>query len=221
MNTETSGPIRVLLVDDHPIVRSGLRTLLAEEPDIEVVGEAGDGEEGVERAVALRPDVVLLDLKMPGVDGLETIRRLGQQGVASRVLVLTSFSDEVLVGQAIELGATGYLLKDVLRDDLVRAIREASQGRPTLHPEVQQQLMRRLRSGREPSPMDELTTRELDVLRLLASGRSNRQIATELYLSEGTVKGYVSAILAKLQVADRTQAALFAVRHGLVPAAEP
>jgi NarL family two-component system response regulator LiaR len=166
-------------------------------------------------SAALRPDVVLMDLVMPEMDGLEAMQRLRELSPASHILVLTSFTDDQRVQAAIRAGATGYLLKDVLKPELVRAIRDASQGKPTLHPEAQQRLMQQIVAPPEPSLLEALTERERDVLRLIAQGRSNKEISAALHLTEGTVKGYVSAILSKLEVADRTQAALYAVKRGL------
>jgi len=206
--------IRVLIVDDHEIVREGLQTLLLEEGDIEIAGEAHDGADGVRVAAATRPDVVLMDLSMPGVEGIEAIRLVRAASPDSRVLVLTSFVDDRRVLDAIQAGATGYLMKDVLKSDLLEAIRAAARGQPTLHPLAQQALMRQTVAA-EVQPHAHLTERERDVLRLIADGNSNKQIAAILFLSEGTIKGYVSAILAKLDVSDRTQAALYAVKHGL------
>jgi DNA-binding NarL/FixJ family response regulator len=208
-------PIRVLIVDDHEIVREGLETLLSEEPEIEVVGQASNGLEALNRAAALRPDVVLMDLVMPEMDGIEATRQLHRTSSASQVLVLTSFVDDYRVREAIEAGAIGYLMKDVLKADLLRAIRTAAQGEPALHPEAQRHLMRQVAAPSNVNRLRSLTEREQDVLRLLARGQSNKEIAANLHLTEGTVKGYVSAILAKLGVADRTQAALYAVKHGL------
>jgi two-component system, NarL family, response regulator LiaR len=208
-------PIRILLVDDHAIVREGLRTLLAEEPDIEVVGEAANGREAIALTAEHKPHVVLMDLVMPEMDGITATRRIHQQYPASHVLVLTSFTEDQQVRDAIQAGAIGYLLKDVLKQELLRAIHAAAQGEPTLHPEAQRHLMRQVTTADPPSLLETLTNRELDVLRLIAQGQSNKEIAARLHLTEGTVKGYVSAILAKLDVADRTQAALYAVRHGL------
>jgi DNA-binding NarL/FixJ family response regulator len=208
---DTAPPVRVLLVDDHAIVREGLRALLEEEGGFAVAGEAADGERAVAAARELAPDVILMDLLMPGVDGLEALRRIRATDPEARVLVLTSAQDDRAVRQAIDAGAVGFLFKDVSRRDLVRAVRDAAAGRPTLHPEAQRVLMKRP----ERSPLDELTPRERTVLELIAQGRSNRQIALRLELTEGTVKGYVSTILDKLGVQDRTGAALFAVRHGL------
>lgn len=207
--------IRVLLVDDHAIVREGLQMLLAEEADIEIVGEASNGKEALTLAADLRPDVVLMDLVMPEMDGIEAMQHLRKLSPASHILVLTSFTDDQRVHAAIRAGATGYLLKDVLKPELVRAIRDASQGKPTLHPEAQQRLMQQIVEPLEPSLLEALTERERDVLRLIAQGKSNKEISATLHLTEGTVKGYVSAILSKLEVADRTQAALYAVKRGL------
>ena len=208
-------PIRMLIADDHEIVREGLRTFLSEEPDIEVLGEAVNGAEAVTLAARLHPDVVLMDLLMPEMDGIAATRRLLEVSPSSQVLVLTSFSENHKVREAIQAGAIGYLLKDVLRTELLQAIRAAAQGQPTLHPEAQRQLMRQVVAPPETSPFEGLTERERDVLRCIAQGQSNKEIAACLHLTEGTVKGYVSAILLNLDVADRTQAALYAVRHSL------
>ena len=213
-------PIRVLIIDDHEIVREGLQTLLAEEPDFEVVGSAGDGAAAVALAEATKPDVIVMDLVMPGLDGIEATRRILGKDPSARVLVLTTFVDDQRVREAIQAGATGYLLKDILKTDLLRALRDAAVGRPSLHPEVQQHLMREV-AGRTSSsqgqapPHLSLTEREIGILRLIAEGRSNKEIAAALFLTEGTIKGYVSTIFDKLGVEDRTQAALYAVKHGL------
>jgi NarL family two-component system response regulator LiaR len=206
-------PIRVLLADDHEIVREGLRTLFSDEPDIEVVGEAKNGREAVELAATLAPDVILMDLVMPEMDGIEATRWIRSASPASRVVVLSTFVASDQVTQVIRAGATGYLLKDALKGDLLGAIRNAVQDVPTLHPEAQRHLMQQVRTPQEPSPLLELTAREREVLALLATGRSNKQIAAALQLREATVKGYVSAILLKLDVEDRTQAALLAARQ--------
>jgi NarL family two-component system response regulator LiaR len=206
--------IRVLVVDDHTIVREGLRLFLSEEPDIEVVGETGDGAESVNMASVLRPDVILMDLVMPGMDGIQAMQSIRTVSPSSQVLVLTSFGDHQRVRDAIQAGAIGYLLKDVHKVDLLQAIRAAAQGQPTLHPEAQRQLMRQVTTPAARSHVDDLTPRERDVLRLIVRGQSNKEIAATLRVTEGTVKGHVSVILSKLGVADRTQAALYAVKHG-------
>ena len=206
--------IRVLLVDDHAIVREGLRMLLSEESDIEVVGEAGDGAESVKLAARLQPHVILMDLVMPGMDGIHAMQNIRVVSPSSQVLVLTSFGDVQRVRDAIQAGAIGYLLKDVLKTDLLRAIRAAAQGQPTLHPEAQRHLMRQVATPPTRSLIDDLTPRERDVLQLIVRGQSNKEIAASLRVTEGTVKGHVSAILSKLGVADRTQAALYAVKYG-------
>ncbi|MGH7503474.1 MAG: response regulator [Longimicrobiales bacterium] len=207
--------IRVLIVDDHEVVREGLRLFLAEEEEIEVVGLAADGSHALGMAAKLQPDVILMDLVMPELDGIETIRRLNAAGSPSRVLILTTFVDKARVRDAIEAGAVGYLLKDVGRADLLAAIRAAGRNTPTLHPVAQQYLMQQVVAPAPSSPLDVLTPRELEVLKLIADGQSNKAIARKLDLSIGTVKGHVSAILTKLEVTSRTQAALLAVDHGL------
>lgn len=209
-------PIRVLIVDDHEMVREGLKLFLSEEREhIEVAGVAADATRGIELAAALRPDVILMDLMMPDVDGIEATRRLRDMGVSSRVLILTTFVDEERVRAAIEAGAVGYLLKEVGRTELLASIRAAGAGNPALHPQAQRYLMQRVATPQETSPFAALTPREVEVLRLIAAGESNKAIARELSLSLGTVKGHVSGILAKLRVNSRTQAALLAVEQGL------
>jgi len=205
----------VLVVDDHPVVRQGLRTFLSTRPGLEVVGEASDGNEAVAEAARLDPDVVLLDLVMPRGDGLDAIRRLRAAGDRPRVIVLTSFAGDDRVVEAVRAGAASYLLKDVPPADLEAAIRLVHQGGVLLDPSVVGSVMAEVARA-EPLPgVDELTARERQVLSLLAQGRSNRELAAELYVSEKTVKTHVSSILGKLRLTDRTQAALFAVRHGL------
>jgi len=211
-------PVRVLIADDHQVVREGLQMILAEsDGEIVVVGEASDGDEAVRLATAVKPDVVLMDLSMPRVDGLEATRRMREAGVESRVLILTSFADGEGVRDAVRAGVTGYLMKDVLKTELLAAIRLAADGVPTLHPRAQQHLMRGIAEPETPSPFTALTPRERDVLGLLARGESNKRIAAALNLSIGTVKGYVSAIFEKLGVEDRTQAALLAAKHDPTP----
>ena len=208
-------PIRVLVADDHPVVRQGLRTFLALQEDLEVVAEVGDGEEAVEKVGELLPDVVVMDLVMPKLDGIEAIRRIRDLSPTTRVLVLTSFLDDAKVFPAVRAGAAGYLLKDVEPADLAAAIRTVMRGEGLLHPAIAARVMEAL-SRPERSPAERLTERELDVLRLLARGLSNKAIALELHVSEKTVKTHVSNILAKLHLADRTQAALYAVRQRIV-----
>jgi NarL family two-component system response regulator LiaR len=207
--------IRVLIVDDHGVVREGLRAYLELEPDIHVVGEARDGQDAVRRAVELHPDVVLMDLVMPNMDGIAATMRIKEQLPATHVIVLTSFLDDDRVVPAIRAGATSYLLKDVAAADLARAIRAARAGQAQLHPEVAKRLMQQVTTPRKPEAGAQLTDREREVLRLLAECRSNKEIARSLVVSERTVKGHVSNILGKLGLQDRTQAALYAVRNGL------
>jgi DNA-binding NarL/FixJ family response regulator len=208
-------PIRVLIVDDHVIVREGLQILLGEEAGFEVVGMAGDGEAALPLIRKHKPDVVLMDLVMPGMDGIETTRRALAQDSSTRVLVLTTFADDQRVRDAIQAGAIGYLLKDVLKAELLNAIRSAAAGKPALHPEAQQFLMKQL-TGADAPLHSSLTEREFNILKLIGEGMSNKEIALALHLTEGTVKGYVSTIFDKLNVQDRTQAALYAVKHGVV-----
>ncbi|MFE0630134.1 response regulator [Streptomyces sp. NPDC058864] len=209
------GPIRVLLVDDHQVVRRGLRTFLEVQPDIEVVGEAGDGEEGVERAGELDPDVILMDVRMPGVDGIEALRRLRDEGCKARVLIVTSFTEQRTVVPALRAGAAGYVYKDVDPDALAGAIRSVHAGHVLLQPEVADALLSQEDTTPGQGRGGTLTDREREVLSLIAEGRSNREIARALVLSEKTVKTHVSNILMKLDLSDRTQAALWAVRHGI------
>jgi DNA-binding NarL/FixJ family response regulator len=205
--------IRVLVVDDHPVVRQGLRTFLDVQPDISVVGEAADGLAAVAAAEELRPDVVLLDLRMPEADGLTALHGLREYANPARVLVITSFTDPAAVLPAVRAGAAGYVYKDVDPPALAAAIRAVHAGHVLLHPDVAAQLAD---NGATPTPGNRLTAREREVLIEIGRGRSNREIARALALSEKTVKAHVSAVLAKLGVPDRTQAALFAVRSGLV-----
>jgi DNA-binding NarL/FixJ family response regulator len=207
-------PIRVLVADDHPVVRQGLRAFLDSREGITVVGEAADGETAVALAAELAPDVILMDLVMPGLDGVSAIRRLRALGHSAAVIVLTSFAGDEQVFPALDAGAAGYLLKDVEPADLERAVRTVHAGGAQLDPDVTARLVRAVTRSRAEEP-GQLTARERDVLRLLARGRSNREIARELTVSEKTVKTHVSSILAKLRLADRTQAALWAVRSGL------
>lgn len=205
--------IRILLVDDHAVVREGLRGLLEQQADMEIVGEAENGSVAAERLLEVAPDVVMLDMKMPGATAVENIAEIKRLRPATQVLVFTSYAEDTQVRDALAAGATGYLLKDALREDLVRAVREVAAGRAWLHPQAQRQMLDWMR--RPPSPLDALTARERSVLIALADGLSNKQIARRLQLTEGTVKGYVSQVLDKLGVADRTQAALMAHKEGL------
>ncbi|MFF4468819.1 response regulator [Streptomyces sp. NPDC001599] len=206
--------IKVLLVDDHQVVRRGLRTFLEVQDDIEVVGDAADGAEGVDRAQELKPDVILMDVKMPGMDGVDALRRLRELDNHARVLVVTSFTEQRTVVPALRAGAAGYVYKDVDPDALAGAIRSVHAGHILLQPEVAGALLSQEESSSGPGRAGSLTEREREVLGLIADGRSNREIARALVLSEKTVKTHVSNILMKLDLADRTQAALWAVRHG-------
>ncbi|WOX08679.1 response regulator transcription factor [Streptomyces sp. N50] len=204
--------IKVLIVDDHQVVRRGLRTFLEVQDDIEVVGEAADGAEGVARTEELKPDVVLMDVKMPGMDGIDALRRLRELDHPARVLIVTSFTEQRTVIPALRAGAAGYVYKDVDPDALAGAIRSVHAGHILLQPEVAGVLLSQEESNSGQGRGGSLTEREREVLGLIADGR---EIARALVLSEKTVKTHVSNILMKLDLADRTQAALFAVRHGL------
>lgn len=210
-------PIAVLIVDDHSVVREGLRAFLQLQDGIEVAGEAGDGEEALEQALALRPDVILMDLVMPNLDGVAAMRELRARVPESRVIVLTSFLDDERLLPAIQAGAAGYLLKNSEPAELVRAIRAAHGGETIIDPTVASRLVQAIADGRRSAADQALTRREREVLELIARGRSNKRIAFELGISEKTVKTHVGHVLAKLGVSDRTQAALLAVREGLAP----
>jgi NarL family two-component system response regulator LiaR len=212
----SKSPIRVLITDDHSIVRKGIRALLATESDIEVVGEAGDGAEAAAQAQALRPDVILMDLMMPKMDGIEATRQILAQQPGMRILVLTSFAADDKVFPAIKAGALGYLLKDSGPEELVQAIHQVHRGEPSLEPSIARKVLLELsQPPKTPLTAEPLTGREVDVLRLVAQGRSNREIAEELVITEMTVRTHVSNILGKLHLASRTQAALYALREGL------
>jgi len=215
-------PIRVLLVDDQKLMREGLRVLLEMEPDLEVVGEAGDGEAALAAYAQHRPDVVLMDVRMPGMDGVEATRRLRERWPEARVIILTTFDDDEYVFEGLRAGALGYLLKDVSGHELAEAVRTVAAGGALIEPSVARKVVAEFARLAPPArPLDAglpepLTEREQEVLRLLAQGLSNREIAQRLFLAEGTVKNYVTSILGKLGVRDRTQAALRARELGLL-----
>lgn len=231
MSTGETANIRVLIVDDHAVVRQGLRTFLDLQEDMAVVGEGENGLEAVRLAEALQPDVILLDLVMPHLDGVEATRKILECSPRSQVLILTSFGEDDQVFPAIRAGAQGYLLKDIQPDELVQAVRQASQGKTQLHPDIARKLLSAFAAGTAPSVAEppvggnlsqgsadlphNLTARELEVLHLIATGLSNRAIAEKMVISEKTVKTHVSNLLAKLGVEDRTKAAIWALQHGL------
>lgn len=210
--------LRIYLVDDHQIVRSGVSFLLMTEDDIEIVGESADGKSAIPRILELRPDVTLLDLQMPGISGVEVIETLKAQDPSLNILVLTSFSDDDHVFRAIKAGALGYLLKDSAGADLIRAIRDVASGESSLHPKIARKLIQEMRRPTAQPPTTEpLTEREMEVLKLIARGMFNQEIAEEMVVTERTIRAYVSTILQKLHLANRTQAALYALKHRIVP----
>lgn len=211
-------PISVLIVDDHAVVRSGVRSYLETQEDLEVAGEAANGNEAVQLAADLVPDVVLMDLVMPEMDGVEATRRIRTASPRSRVVVLTSFHEDTHIFPAIKAGALSYLLKDTGPAELGEAVRAAARGEAVIHPRVAARLVQELRGEKtqDLNPFVDLSDRELEVLKLIAAGLSNAEIAAHLVLSEKTVKGHVSNILSKLHLADRTQAAVYAWREGLI-----
>lgn len=210
--------LKIIIADDHQIVRRGLRMTIDAERDMQVVGEASDGAEVFALVKKHNPDVVLLDLQMPKQNGIAALEQLRPEFPNLPILILTSFSDDAHLFSALRAGASGFLLKEMGGDELVEAIRGAARGRPQLHPDIARKLM--ARAPMPEDPFESLTERERDTLKLLGRGMSNKEIALELALTEMTVKGYVSDLLAKLGVSDRTQAALMAVRYGLVRAEE-
>jgi NarL family two-component system response regulator LiaR len=211
-----SQPIRVYIADDHPIVRRGIKDLLETEAGIQVVGEAANGKDAIDEVEELRPHVILMDLVMPVIEGIEATRQIRSRLPEVRILVLTSFATDDKVFPAIKAGASGYLMKDTAPEDLIRAIRQVYRGEPTLHPLIAQKLLNEITSPPEqPVTPEPLTAREMEVLRLVARGLSNQEIADDLVVSVATVYTHVSNILAKLHLASRTQAALYALREGL------
>lgn len=210
--------ISVLLVDDHSMVRQGVRAFLVTQPDLTVVGEAASGEEAVKLAGQHIPDVILMDLIMPNMDGVEATRRVKQVSPRSQIVVLTSYHEDEHIFPVLKAGALSYILKDVSAEELASAVRKAAAGEAVLHPRVAARVIRELQGRREEAvnPFTELSERELEVLKLIADGMSNAEIAAKLVLSEKTIKGHVSNILSKLHLADRTQAAVYAWRQGVV-----
>ncbi len=204
--------IRLLLVDDHPVVREGLRGMLSGQPDFLVVGEADDGNEGVTLAGQLQPDVVLMDLRMPGLDGVGAIRQIVERGIPTHVLVLTTYDSDADIVRSIEAGATGYLLKDAPRQELFRAVRAAAKGESALAPTVASRLLGRMRAPAE----EQLSEREVEVLQLVAKGNSNRLVGRALHISEATVKTHLVHIFGKLGVSDRTSAVTAALERGIL-----
>ncbi|EFV78764.1 response regulator transcription factor [Cytobacillus oceanisediminis] len=209
--------IKVLIADDHHVVRRGLVFFLKTQPEIEIIGEAKNGREAVEMMQTNQPDVVLMDLDMPVMNGIEATRQIKASCPEVKIMILTSFSDQDHVIPAIEAGASGYQLKDIEPDILVQAITQLMKGENQLHPKATSHLLTHLtnKNSTERQPLEELTKRELEVLREIAKGKSNKEIASSLYITEKTVKTHVSNLLSKLELADRTQAALYAVRHGI------
>ncbi|MGM7636858.1 response regulator transcription factor [Bacillaceae bacterium SAS-127] len=208
--------IKVLLVDDHEMVRIGVSAYLMAQPDIEVVAEAENGEVAVEKALQFKPDIILMDLVMPKVDGIEATKQITKQWPEARIIIVTSFLDDEKVYPALEAGAISYLLKTSKANVIAEAIRKTYEGEPVLEPEVTGKMMKRMRQGQKVPLHEELTEREREVLLLVAQGKANQDIADELFISLKTVKTHVSNILSKLEVQDRTQAVIYAFQNGLV-----
>ena len=214
----TDATIGLLIVDDHPVVRDGLSGMFAATPEFSVLGEAADGDEAIRMAMALKPDVILMDLRMPGMDGVTAIAEFARRGIRARVLVLTTYDTDSYVVPAIEAGATGYLLKDAPRAELLRAVRAAARGEAVLAPAVAARLMNRVRVPAAPDAVggEQISQRELEVLELVASGATNREAAARLFISEATVKTHLLHIYAKLGVSDRASAVAAGYNHGLL-----
>jgi two-component system, NarL family, response regulator LiaR len=208
--------IRVVFVDDHEMVRIGVSAYLSAQPDIEVVGEAADGKKGVELALELRPDIILMDLVMKEMDGIEATRQIIENWPEAKVIIVTSFLDDEKVYPALEAGATSYMLKTSKADEIANAVRATYHGQSVLEPEVTGKMMVKMRQKHQHLPHEELTSREMEILMLMAEGKTNQDIADELYIALKTVKTHVSNILSKLNVQDRTQAVIYAFKHSLI-----
>jgi two-component system, NarL family, response regulator LiaR len=208
--------IRVVFVDDHEMVRIGVSAYLSAQPDIEVVGEAADGKKGVELALELRPDIILMDLVMKEMDGIEATRQIIEAWPDAKVIIVTSFLDDEKVYPALEAGATSYMLKTSKADEIANAVRATYHGQSVLEPEVTGKMMVKMRQKHQHLPHEELTSREMEILMLMAQGKTNQDIADELYIALKTVKTHVSNILSKLTVQDRTQAVIYAFKHSLI-----
>ncbi len=211
-----TNPIRILVADDHPIVRKGLHTLISSEPDLEWVGEAADGIEVVERALALRPDIILMDMVMPRQDGVEAVKQIKARYPEVGILIITSFAEDDKIFPAIKAGALGYLLKDSAPQELLQAIYDVFQGKPSLHPTIALKMIQEIQQPSTlPPTVEPLTEREVEILRFIAQGFTNQEIAAQLVVSERTIGNHVGNILHKLHLANRTQAALYALKKGL------
>jgi two-component system, NarL family, response regulator LiaR len=208
--------IRVVFVDDHEMVRIGVSAYLSAQPDIEVIGEAADGKRGVELALELRPDIILMDLVMKEMDGIEATKQIIEKWPEAKVIIVTSFLDDEKVYPALEAGATSYMLKTSKADEIANAVRATYHGQSVLEPEVTGKMMVKLRQKHQHLPHEELTSREMEILMLMAEGKTNQDIADELYIALKTVKTHVSNILSKLNVQDRTQAVIYAFKHSLI-----